>query len=102
MRMRCAPGSPTAGWSCTSRCCPRARAIPRAWPRTVAERTGLPGDYAVVVGRSLRVGPSSEARDAADEAFDAHQQEGLAAVLLDSVDRLEEKSSGGEASRSGR
>jgi hypothetical protein len=55
--------------------------------RRVAEAVGRNGTYAVVVGHMLRAGPSSEARQAAEDAAKAHQGESAAAVLNDFVDR---------------
>jgi len=74
---------------------PESAGNPATVAETLAEQTGLPGDYAVVAGGVLRTGPSDEARAAADEAVEAHTGEGAAVVLLDFVDRLDEKRNGG-------
>jgi hypothetical protein len=55
--------------------------------RQVAASVGRNGTYAVVTGRSLRAGPSSDAVRAAEDAVSAHGGEGAAAVLTDFVDR---------------
>jgi hypothetical protein len=54
--------------------------------RTLEERVGS-GTYAVIVGNHFRAEP--DAADKADEAFEAHRDEGVSAVLLDFVDRVE-------------
>ena len=63
----------------------------------IAEATGLDGTYAVLVGDSFRAGstelPAGRAGQLATTAFQAHRDEGPAAVLLDFVDRI-----GGETS----
>jgi hypothetical protein len=68
---------------------------PDAALREIAQSLRRPGTYAAVIGRSFRAGatsaailPSGEAGRLAREALEAHRSEGLAATLLDFVDRL--------------
>jgi len=69
-----------------------------AVPRELAEATGFAGTYAVVVGDSFRAGssllPQGTAGELATRAFQAHRDEGTAAVLLDYVDRVDAAASG--------
>jgi hypothetical protein len=68
---------------------------------------GRPGTYAVVVGRHFRAGnegvlPPGTAGRLATEALDAHRGDGVAATLLDFVDRVAaEQQNGGAASGGG-
>jgi hypothetical protein len=76
---------------------PGSAGDPNEVAQTLEDEVGEGGDYAVVVGNTLRAGPSSEARAAAREALDAHGSESTQAVLLDFEDRLENGGSGGGA-----
>lgn len=63
--------------------------------RAIASSVNRRGTYAVVVGRHLRAGatngvlPQGEAAKDVDEAVAAHKGQGLDAILLDFVDRVE-------------
>jgi len=64
--------------------------------RELEGRVGTNASYAVVVGDRFRVlGATSRQADAATEAFEANRGEGVAAVLLDFVDRLATTGEGG-------
>ncbi|MCA1692736.1 MAG: hypothetical protein LC733_11265, partial [Actinobacteria bacterium] len=63
-----------------------------AMPQALARKVGLAGTYGVVTGRSFRAGstnlPTGRAAGLASASFQAHQGEGLQAVLVDFVDRV--------------
>jgi hypothetical protein len=68
---------------------PGSRDEARAVAADLANRVGRPGTYGIVVAGRFVAGPSSDAVDASSEAFEAHRDEGVSAVLLDFVDRVE-------------
>jgi hypothetical protein len=65
---------------------PRAAGEPNDVTREL--RSQLGGSVATVVGNAFRVDGSPEVEDAATAAFEANRGEGVAAVLLDFVDRV--------------
>ena len=115
------PRSPTtATGRSTSPCCRGAQAEAGGDAgealRKVADSVGAPGVYAIVAGGQFRAGATGdsglgrgEAAKLATAAFAAHHDDGLAATLVDFVDRVgdaRERRLGGErkrraASRSG-
>ena len=71
--------------------------------RAIRARLGREGTYAVEAGRAFSAG-STELRgagSAATAAFEAHRSEGVAAVLLDFVDRVAEIKAGGSGDSGG-
>jgi LPXTG-motif cell wall-anchored protein len=75
--------------------------------REIQSRLGRPGTYAGLIGNHLRAGATGgileqgEAGRLATEAFDAHQSDGVPAVLTDFVDRVGSARSGGGSSGDG-
>ncbi|CAN5188337.1 hypothetical protein BH24ACT1_BH24ACT1_13360 [soil metagenome] len=66
---------------------------PGAVPVALAEATGLSGTYAVVVGNSFRAAsdvlPSDQVAALATSTFQARQSDGVEAVLVEFVDRVQ-------------
>ena len=102
-RPRCGRGSGSAApGRCTSPCCPRppagGRRLGEGVARAIAQRLGAPGHLR---GRGGRLVLAPAARSCAARAprptaaLDAHRSEGIAAVLLDFVDRVAELRAGG-------
>ncbi|TML85737.1 MAG: hypothetical protein E6G08_13400 [Actinobacteria bacterium] len=77
----------------------RAGGDPNEVLRLLRDDLGRRGTYAVVVGKHFRAGstdlPRGTAGRLATDAFNAHRGEGLAAVLLDFVHRVQDERSGG-------
>jgi hypothetical protein len=71
----------------------------------VADATGLPGTYAVVAGDSFRAGSSTlaagQAGELATTAFQSASDEGVAAVLAEFVDSVQEADAGTNGGVSG-
>jgi hypothetical protein len=70
--------------------------------RTIAQDLHRRGTYAVVIGKHFRalsnVLPAGRAGELATEALDAHRDDGVAAVLVDFVDRVGDAEDGGGSS----
>lgn len=70
----------------------------------IHRRLGRPGTYAGIIGTHFRAGategvlPKGEAGRLATDAFNAHHDQGAAAVLTDFVDRVATARSGGSSS----
>jgi hypothetical protein len=63
----------------------------------LGNRIAISGSIAVIVGNQFRLlGSTQEEADAGTAAFEAHQDDGAAAVLLDTVDRLAALQGAGE------
>jgi len=54
----------------------------------IRDGVGKSGTYAVLMDNHFRVAGSSDARDAADQAFAAHKQDGPQIVIQDWLDRM--------------